>query len=311
MTLTQLTYVVALASHGHFGRAAETCNVSQPTLSAQIKKLEEELGVVLFDRSYQPVRPTDHGEQIITQARVLLAERDNLFAMLEEDGPLSGELHIGVIPTLATYLLPLVTPTFSERYPQVELLVEEITTFSLAEAIAARRLDAGLVATEQSRQGIEQTPLFREAFVAYLGNDHELASSSSLRTEDLMDLPLWLLSEGHCLRDQVLQLCERANQPGQVGRYRVRFESGNLETLRHMVDRVGGATLLPELAVHYLDPESAEQIRPFDAPPPFRQVSIVSRRAGATDRLVRAFAAAVRDAIEPLLGPAEIQLSSR
>lgn len=310
MTLTQLSYVVALAAEGNFGRAAEACNVSQPTLSAQIRKLEQELGVVLFDRSYQPVRPTEHGQRIISQARVVLGERDNLLSLLDESGPLSGELHVGIIPTLATYLLPLVTPVFSERYPLVELFVEEATTASLMESVAARELDAGLVATEESRQGIEVSPLFQEAFVVYIGKDHELASAVSLQPEDLMDGPLWLLSEGHCLRDQVLQLCERASVPGQIGDYGIRFESGNLETLRHMVDRLGGATLLPELAVHYLEPASLRQVRPFDPPPPFRKVSIVSRRAGAKDRLVRAFAEAVRNATEPLLGSTEIQLSS-
>jgi len=302
MTLTQLSYVVALAEKGHFGRAAEACNISQPTLSAQIQKLEQELGAVLFDRSFQPVRTTEHGERFVNQARAVLAERDHLVSLLDVDGDLVGELRVGIIPTLSTYLLPIVMPAFAEQFPQVELSVQELTTSSLMERIVSRELDAGLVATVERRPGVDVAPLFREAFVAYVSDNHQLAAASSLHASDLVDVPLWLLTEGHCLRDQVLELCERAEGPCEIGDYRVRFESGNLETLRHMVDRLGGITLLPQLSTYFLDPTSMRRVRTFDAPAPYRQISLVSRRAGAKRRMIEAFSGVIIHTMSDIVG---------
>lgn len=297
MTLTQLTYIVALAEHGHFGRAAEACFVSQPTLSMQLQKLEQELGVLLFDRSVQPVRPTGRGRQVVAQARVILAERDRLLALLREAGPLAGELRVGIIPTLATYLLPIIAPVLQERHPGVALTVEEVTTTHLMERLAAGRLDAGLIATEEEQAGIERVPLFREAFVGYAG-DGAAPAAERLCVADLAEAELWLLTEGHCLRDQVLQLCRHAHRPTARG---VHFESGNLETLRHLVDRVGGMTLLPWLATYYLDADARRRVRRFEPPAPDRAVHLVRPRAGVKQRLTDALAQVVRETVRPLL----------
>jgi LysR family transcriptional regulator, hydrogen peroxide-inducible genes activator len=292
MTLVQLSYVVALAEHRHFGRAAEACFVSQPTLSMQLRKLEDELGVSLFDRSLQPIRPTERGAQIVARARAVLAERDRLIALLHDEGAVAGPLRIGVIPTLATYLLPLVAPALADRYPGIELSVEELTTAHLLEHLGAGRVDAGILATDENRPGLETQPLFDEAFVGYVADGHRLSSSERLRTSDLDLTEVWLLSEGHCLRDQVTQLCRSPEDPATHG---IRFESGSLETLRHLVDRVGGMTLLPLLATHYLDGAAALRVRRFKAPVPGRTVRLMRPRGSAKHRLVDALAAVVQE----------------
>lgn len=298
MTLTQLAYAVALAEHGHFGRAAEACFVTQPTLSMQLQKLEQELGVLLFDRSLQPVRLTERGQQVITQARIILAERDRLLDLLRDTGPVAGELRIGVIPTLATYLLPLLAPALKARYPALELAVEEITTTHLLDRLSEGRLDAGLVATEEARPGLESLLLFREPFVGYIGVNHALAGASELRVEDLATADLWLLTEGHCLRDQVVQLCQRAHHPPDQG---TRFECGHLETLRLLVDRVGGMTLLPMLATHYLDEDERDALRYFAAPAPDRGVRLIRARASTKQRHLDALGEVVKEVVAAVL----------
>jgi LysR family hydrogen peroxide-inducible transcriptional activator len=304
MTLTQLTYLVALATHRHFGRAAAACHVSQPTLSMQLQKLEDELGVALFDRSFQPVRPTEIGARVIEQARLVLAERDRIPALVSEAANrLVGELRLAIIPTLVPYLMPLVARPFAERFPQIDLVVQEMTTHHLVEAIAAGHTDAGLMATAESRRGLAIRPLFEEPFVAYVSREHALAGRTRLDPDDLSADDLWLLDEGHCLRDQVLQLCERVTREGE--RPRMRFQSGNLETLRHLVDRVGGMTLLPFLAARYLDNASRQHVRSFAVPAPTRTVHVIHRRASLKHALIEAFARVVTEEVMPLLQDAE------
>ncbi|MFW5972661.1 MAG: LysR substrate-binding domain-containing protein [Bacteroidota bacterium] len=298
MTLTQLGYAVALAEHGHFGRAADACFVSQPTLSMQIRKLEDELDTLLFDRTQQPVRLTERGTQIVEQARIVLAERDRLLTMVRDEKTIAGELQLGIIPTLAPYLLPVVTPGLLQRYPELKLSIEEHTTELLIESIAAGRLDVAVIATEETRAGIESTPLFTEEFVAYVGRAHRLEDSTSLCPGDLDAADVWLLSEGHCLRDQVAQICRRADRTSVHG---IHFESGSLDTLRHLVDRLGGMTLLPVLATVFLHGEAAGRIRRFEDPAPNRTAYIVRRRATARQHLIEAFADATREFVTPAL----------
>ena len=298
MTLTQLSYIVTLAEVGHFGRAAEACFVTQPTLSMQIKRLEAELGVALFDRGSQPIRPTQRGEQVLAQARAVLAERDRLFALLDEEGPLVGQLRVGIIPTLSTYLLPLLAPELERRYPRIELWVEELTTEHLVDQLVAGRLDSGLVATDEERGGLEEEVLFTEAFACYVNESSPLAALDQLRPKDLDREDLWLLAEGHCLRDQVVQLCQQTRESG--GR-NLRFASGSLETLRHLVDRSGGLTLLPQLALQYLAEPALHRIRRFEDPVPARTVRLVRPRAGLKERLTDALAEVVVASVSPHL----------
>lgn len=298
MTLTQLTYLVAVDTYRHFGRAAAHCCVTQPTLSAQVRKLEDELGIEVFDRSPTPVQPTDLGARVIAQARVVLEEGERLQALVLDAGTtVAGELRLGIIPTLATYLLPLVTDRFAQAYPAVDLVVHEMITEHILDALAADRLDAGLIATAEARPGLQEEVLFVEPFVAYVST--RPVPVGPMVPQDLAAESVWLLSEGHCFRDQVVQFCggdaeARTSAP-------IRFESGNLETLRHLVDRVGGMTLLPYLATLYLDAAEQQQVRPFAVPRPHREVRCVHRRAYLKQPLVEAYRETVRAVVQPLL----------
>lgn len=299
MTLTQLRYVAAVDRQRHFGRAADDCHVTQPTLSAQLRKLEDELGGRLFDRSRQPVRPTALGRRVAEQARVVLRESRRITDLAQEaEGQVEGELRLGVIPTLAPYLLPLVAGSFTEAYPEATVTVRELTTAALREELAADRLDAGLIATEE--EGLALRPLFEEPFVAYVAEGHALAGNEAVDPHALDAGEMWLLREGHCFRDQVLDLCARASQSST--RQRLRFESGTLETLRAMVDRTGGLTLLPQLATHYMSEAQRRHVRPLTAPVPHRTVRLAQARPQLKQRLTRAYASAVERAVQPLLG---------
>lgn len=287
MTLVQLQYLVALDTHRHFGDAATACHVSQPTLSMQLRKLEEELGVELIDRSHQPVVPTATGERIVEQARDLLAARDHLRTLAAEaHDQISGTLRLGMLPTLSPYLLPLLLPALDERYPKVTLVLREWPTAEVLDALHRDALDVGLIATDEAGADLYDEVVFTEPFVGYVAPSHRLASRDVLTPSDLSVEDLWLLSEGHCFRDQVLQVCGRSpSAPRGVAR----FESGSLETLVHLVRQSGSMTLLPALATHHMrEAERDTYVRPFDDPSPTRDVRLVGRRRHK-QRLVDAF----------------------
>ncbi|MDQ6760776.1 MAG: LysR substrate-binding domain-containing protein, partial [Acidobacteriota bacterium] len=212
MTLTQLAYVVAVDTQQHFGRAAEACNVTQPTLSMQLSKLERTLGVILFDRSHAPVVPTEVGRIIIAQARVALREAARVMDVRDAAaGIVAGELRLGVIPTLAPYLLPSVVPALTRQYPQLELIIEERVTDDILEGLRRDTLDAGIVASPVAVSHMVERVLFSEPFVCYVSASHRLAKRKSITPADLSLDDLWLLSEGHCFRTQTVRLCsERA-----------------------------------------------------------------------------------------------------
>ena len=298
MTLTQLRYVAAVDRCRHFGRAARACHVTQPTLSAQLRKLEEELGCRLFDRSRQPVEPTALGGRVAEQARVVLRESRRLTDVVQEaEGRVEGELRLGVIPTLAPYLLPLVAGPFAESYPEAAVTVRELTTTGILEALTADRLDAGLIATEE--EGVHLRPLFEEPFVGYVNAAHPLAEASEIDPRALEAGEMWLLSEGHCFRDQVLDLCARAGHAQR--QHPLRFESGALETLRVMVEHTGGLTLLPRLATRYLPQSERARVRPLAAPVPRRTVRLAQARPQLKEALVGAYAETVQRQVRPLL----------
>ncbi len=300
MTLTQLAYAVAVDEYRHFGRAAEHCHVSQPTLSMQLQKLEEELGIRLFDRSKKPVLPTPEGRRILRQARHILRECQRLQEMIYEDlQAVRGELKVGIIPTLSPYVLPLATPVLRQQYPELHLQVEERTTQQILQALAEDRLDVGLIATEEDLPGLQHHALFEEPFVAYLHPDHPLLTQRRIHPSDLAREDLWLLSEGHCFREQVLQVCNQPTEGGPTPQ--LRFESGHLETLRLMVDTLGGITLLPFLATHFLPAKARQHLRFFQEPAPTRTVYLVHIRRQLKAPLLEAYMQTLRQAIAPHL----------
>lgn len=299
MTLTQLAYIVAVDTHRHFAMAAEHSYVTQPTLSMQIQKLEEELGVIIFDRSRQPVVPTSIGRKIIEQARVVLRESERLRDILkEESDTLSGDFRVGVIPTIAPYLLPLFIRQFATAYPSVRLIIEELQTQQIIERLRNDTLDAGLLATPLHASGIEEEPLYYEPFVGYISHSHPLYGHSELHLQDLEHLNVWLLNEGHCFREQALRLC---------GKYRTAdtssllFESGNLETLKRLVEQNDGMTLLPWLAVQSIPDEHKSLVHEFADTVPTREISIVYNRVYLKRSIIEAFARAIRSAVPKIL----------
>lgn len=307
VTLTQLAYAVAIDTHRHFERAAKACNVTQPTLSIQLRKLEAALGVTLFDRSRTPVIPTDIGIALLEQARVVLREAARLSDVCNvASGTLVGELRVGVIPTLAPYLLPAVFELIAERHPGVELVVEEGVTERVLDGLRDDTLDVGLIATAHATPGIVGRTLFREPFIGYVGASHRLAGRTRLTVDDLSLDDLWLLADGHCLRTQVVTLCHQRRRSGRAApRHReggitrlARFESGNLETLERLVERGVGMTLLPALAAAAL-PTAAQRrlLIPFSDPVPSRAIRLVRRRRHLRERLVRALVAVVREVV--------------
>lgn len=275
MTLTQLEYVVAVDMYKSFVAAAEKCYVTQPTLSIQIQKLEEELGVKIFDRGRQPIVPTEVGERIIEQARITLNESKKIEEIIQaEKGELSGELRLGVIPTIAPYLMPDVITNFLKQYPHVSLQIWEHTTERLIQDLKKGVLDCALLSTPVGDSVINEIPLFYENFVAYVSHDSSLYKKRLLSANDIAGEKLWLLNEGHCMRGQVLNFCNFKHNQSALANFE--YNTGSIETLKRMVDLNAGVTILPELSIASYDEDQMEHIRYFKAPEPVREISLVT-----------------------------------
>ncbi len=275
MTLQELKYLVALADHGHFGRAAEACFITQSTLSTQIKKLEDFLGVTLFDRSLKRVTPTPIGREILQAARSIVEESERIRELAKHaQDPMARTIHLGVIPTLGPYYLPHALTLVHRKHPDLRLLLREEMTPQILEHLVDGKLDAGLLALPVGDDSLRVEPLFYEPFYAALPAGHPLAKRNELKVSDIMAEKLLLLDEGHCLRDQALDVCGT----GSRGREEVRATS--LETLRQMVAMGLGLTLLPALAVDAgaRQTRKAVEIRPFKSPPPGRTIGLAWRR---------------------------------
>jgi LysR family hydrogen peroxide-inducible transcriptional activator len=276
MTLTQLSYILAVDQHRSFGMAAQACFVTQPTLSMQIQKLEEDLGVLIFDRSVQPTRPTELGRKILEQAKITVSESRKIEQLVKErQMVVEGELRLGVIPTLAPYLIPRFVRKLVAKYPKLNLVIEELQTDQIIEQLAQGRIDLGLLVTPLHRLELKETVLFHEPFTLYVSPTSALAKKTEVREKDLSSEDVWLLSEGHCFRSQALSLCSDS-RPKTNSHHQLRFESGNLETLKKMVDQGEGYTLLPWLATLDLsESRRKKQLKSFASPVPTREVSLV------------------------------------
>lgn len=291
MTLQQLEYLIALDDCRHFVQAAERCFVTQPTLSMQVQKLEEEMGVKLFNRSHKPLKPTRTGEAVIGRARSILNQVSELKGFLEgEKDSLSGEMRLGVIPTLAPYVLPLFLPSFIEQYPLVRLKVFEMQTHAIVEALKNGTLDAGLLVTPLEEGSMEGMPLFEEPFLLYLPDNHPLSENKLISPSQLDPRQLLILTEGHCFRNQVLNICGDRLNAGTGFNY----ESGSIETLIRMVDTGMGYTLVPLLAVG--GNVAAERIREFTEPRPVREISLIPAPGFHRQKVLEALEGSLRQA---------------
>lgn len=300
MTLQQLEYIVALAEHRQFSMAAAACHVAQPSLSSAVQKLEAELGVRIFDRTAQPLKPTEVGKRILEQAQRILAETRQLSAVVQEHcTELSGELRLGIIPTLAPYLLPLFLKQFSVQYPQVQLHISERTTSVLMTQLGQDQIDVALLATPLGEASLHEEVLFYEEFAAYAPHEPQILRKRFLLTSEIDPDRLVLLEEGHCLRNQVVNLC--ALRPTDRTLHNVVYEAGSLETLRRLVEVQHGITILPQLALLDLDEEQMQYVRFFHPPSPVREVSLVTRSSYARKRLLEALRQTILAALPSFL----------
>jgi LysR family hydrogen peroxide-inducible transcriptional activator len=287
MTLVQLEYIVAVDTYRSFVGAAEKCFVTQPTLSMQVQKLEEMLNVKIFDRSKQPVVPTEIGAQIIAQARVILQESQKVKEIINsQQQDIVGELRIGIIPTVAPYLLPQVISAMMEKYPDLKLLIWEYTTEDIIHHLKTGVLDCGIMATPFGDPATEELPLYYESFVTYISKNSKLYKKKNIDPEDLEEENIWLLNEGHCMRSQVLNICRTTKDNRLQG---LTYNTGSVETLIRMVDRNDGATLVPELALAELTNKQLSKVRSFKSPEPVREISIVTHKNFIKKRMLNAF----------------------
>src|SRR5690554_3679874 len=300
ITLTQMRYAIAIAETGSFKFAAERCFVSQSGLSMQIMKLEELLGVRLFDRSKKPTLITSEGEGAIAQMRVILRELERLGRIIEDEDEPSGIFRLGVIPSLAPTLIPLFLADFMARYPRVELRIEELRTEEIIERLLRDTIDAGLAAIPLDEPGLRELSPANERLLAYLPPNDPLLAKEQIDQDALKDRPLWVMSEGHCFRNQVLSFCKAGAPQQEIDR--VDFESGSFETIVRLVDRGMRATLLPAMVALSLPEARREaQLRRFADPEPVREIGLITAREdlrrAVTDALAESIGEAMRDSL--------------
>lgn len=275
MTLQQLEYILAVNQFRHFAKAAEYCRVTQPTLSAMIQKLEEELDTRIFDRSQQPVCPTPVGIHIIEQAQNILVQANRIKNIIEEEKhSLTGTFKLGILPTVAPYLLPRFFPQLMKKYPDLDIRIVEMKTNDIKKALQTGEIDAGIVASLAGMEELQQTPLFYEQFFAYVSREDALFNNEVIRTSDLNGEQLWLLDEGHCFRDQLVRFCQmKSARASQLA-----YHLGSMETFMRMVESGKGVTFIPELAVLQLGDAQKELVRSFAIPCPTRQVVLLTNK---------------------------------
>ena len=276
MTITQLEYVVAVATYKSFVAAAEKCYVTQPTLSMQIQKLEDELDIKLFDRNKHPIEVTEMGVAIVNQAKTILAEAQKVHDLIQQQkNVLAGTFKLAVIPTVAPYILPYLLSAYGAAYPDVRLEVTEMETNKILQALRNNEIDAGLLSGPLEENGIKEYPLFFEPFVAYFAPGEKALEKRMISPEDVDIERIWFLSEGHCMRNQIINLCSEQIRKVQASKL-FQYESSNVETLRKMVDINGGLTILPELATSDFSDDQIEMVRYFEAPEPVREISLAT-----------------------------------
>lgn len=271
MTLQQLEYIVSLDEYRHYVTAAEHCFVSQPNLTMQVKKLEDEIGVRIFDRDKKPLQPTEIGKEVIIRARQILRESKQLKEFVNhEKESMEGEFTIGIIPTLAPYLLPQFLPLFMKENPSVHLKIQELQTSQIISQLENGTIDIGFLVTPLNESAIKEIPVFYEPFLLYLPENHRFLNEKLMLAEDLDPSEVLVLEEGHCFREQALAICKEAKYGSSIG---FDYQSGSIEALKSLVQNGVGYTLVPELSVR--DDLDSVHVRRFTNPEPVREVSIV------------------------------------
>jgi LysR family hydrogen peroxide-inducible transcriptional activator len=275
MTIQQLEYVLAVDMFRHFARAAEHCRVTQPTLSMMIQKLEDELGVKLFDRNMQPVKPTAAGKKIVEQARKVVYQASLIKDIVtEEEHSVKGTFRLAVLPTIAPYLVPRFFLKLTEKYKDLDIHILEMKTTPTLAALLNGDIDAAIIASQPVESELQGDTLYYEQFFGYVSRNEQIFKNELIRTSDVSGERLWLLDEGHCFRDQLVRFCQMEQVKLRQGAYRL----GSLETFMRMVENGNGITFIPELALHQLSQEQKELVRPFAIPKPTREIVLVTRK---------------------------------
>lgn len=275
MNIQQLEYILAVDTYRHFAKAAEHCRVTQPTLSMMIQKLEDELGVKLFDRNTQPVSPTPAGRKVIDQARVVLYQTSLIKEIVnEEEQSLKGTFRLAVLPTIAPYLLPRFFQQLSEKHPDLDIRIKEMQTAPTLKALIDGKIDAAIIANQPTENLLQSETLYYEQFYAYIARNENLFKKNLVRSSDVSGERLWLLDEGHCFRDQLMRFC----QMEKVKLRQAAYQLGSLETFMRMVEGGNGITFIPELAIYQLSDQQKELVRPFAIPRPAREIVWVTRK---------------------------------
>ena len=287
MNIQQLEYIIAVDNHRHFSKAAEASFVTQPTLSMMIQKLEEELGVKLFDRSQLPVKPTEIGIRLINQARLAMAQLNQIKEIVQEEkGIVKGVFRLAIIPTISPYLLPKLMQVHSENKFDIRIVISELTTEQILKGLANDSLDGAILATPLLEPAVTEYPIYYERFFAYVSpRESALYARTSLDESDLTSTRLWLLDEVHCFRTQILHLCnlkKRRNGSQSIFSY----EAGSVDTLINIVDQNDGLTVIPEMALAHLSETQKKNVRPFKNSTPVREVSLITRKEFFRERLL-------------------------
>lgn len=304
MNIQQLEYIIAVDNHRHFAKAAEASFVTQPTLSMMIQKLEDELGVKIFDRSQLPVQPTVIGVQIINQARVIVSQVKQIKEIIQEEkGIVQGVFKLGIIPTIAPYLLPKLMKAHDENGYDIVLVIEETTTGQIIEKLLNGALDGAILATPLKNDKIVEHPIYFERFYAYVSpRETSLYAKKYLEEDDLNINRLWLLEEVHCFRGQILRICNMRKRKSSHSLFS--YEAGSINTLINIVDNNSGLTIIPEMAIDELSEEQKKNIRPLKGISPVREISLVTRREFLRERVLDIIISEVKKAVpHALLDP--------
>ncbi|NDW19470.1 hydrogen peroxide-inducible genes activator [Dysgonomonas sp. 216] len=298
MNIQQLEYIIAVDNHRHFAKAAEASFVTQPTLSMMIQKLEDELGVKIFDRSQLPVQPTPIGIQVINQARVIVSQVKQVKEIIQEErGIIQGVFRLGIIPTIAPYLLPGLMKVHEENGFDIELAIEETTTGQIIERLGNGTLDGAILATPLKNEKIQEYPIYYEKFYAYVSpRETSLYAKRELEEDDLDISRLWLLEEVHCFRSQILKLCNMRKRR-KNGALPFTYEAGSISTLINIVDNNSGITIIPEMAIENLTETQKRNIRQFKGASPVREISLITRKDFLREKVMKIIIGEVKKAV--------------
>lgn len=307
MNIQQLEYIVAVDNHRHFSKAAEASFVTQPTLSMMIQKLEDELGVKIFDRTQTPIEPTDVGSRIIEQARASIAQINQIKEIVEEEkGVIKGVFRLAIIPTVSPYLLPRLMQTHREKNSDIRLVISEMTTNQILSNLAKGAIDGGILATPLHDDRMKERPMYYEKFLAYISpSERFLYAKTSLEEDDLKGAKLWLLDEVHCFRTQILNLCSLKNR--NIVNSAFTYEAGSIETLINIVDNNNGITIIPEMALDHLTEKQKLNVRFFKKSSPVREISLITRKDFLRERLIEIIEEEVKMSVPASLQNMELQ----